>query len=74
LITKAQSGDVAAIREIGDRLDGCVALAINGLDEGPIAVEHSRAVDFGKLSEAELAALEHIVGRLDEGDAEENNE
>jgi hypothetical protein len=37
LIEKAQSGDVQAIKEIGDRLDGKVPQAIGGDDElGPI--------------------------------------
>jgi hypothetical protein len=37
LIEKAASGDVAAIKEIGDRLDGKPAQAIGGDDElGPI--------------------------------------
>ena len=39
LLTKAASGDVHAIREIGDRMDGKVAQAVVGDDRsGPIMI------------------------------------
>jgi hypothetical protein len=45
LLTKAESGDVQAIREIGDRLDGKPAQAIEGPDGGPLKIEIVRFAD-----------------------------
>src|SRR3990167_10589229 len=61
LISKGKAGDVAAIKEIGDRLDGKVPQAHIGGDEGdnPLVVETTapreiaRAV-LGLLREANL--------------------
>jgi hypothetical protein len=36
LIAKAEEGDVTAIKELGDRVDGRVTQPIGGPDEGPI--------------------------------------
>ena len=36
---KAKEGDVAAMREISDRLDGKVPQAIVGADDGPIMLD-----------------------------------
>lgn len=41
LITKAISGDVAAIKEVADRLDGKVPQAIAGDDENPLNFVHT---------------------------------
>lgn len=38
LVTKAQDGDVAAIREIADRLDGKVTQPIGGDEDNPLKV------------------------------------
>jgi len=40
LIEKAIEGDVPAIRELGDRIDGKVPQAITGVDGGPLQVEN----------------------------------
>jgi len=39
LIVKALDGDIAALREIGDRLDGKPNQSISGPDEGPIQIK-----------------------------------
>lgn len=39
LLDKAETGDVQAIREIADRLDGKVPQGIEGGDGGPITVK-----------------------------------
>lgn len=38
LITKASEGDIQAMKELGDRLDGKPAQAIVGPDNGPLQV------------------------------------
>lgn len=38
LYDQAEQGDIAAIREIGDRLDGKAAQTIQGDDENPLTV------------------------------------
>lgn len=38
LVTKALTGDVPAIKEIADRLDGKVPQALTGDEENPIAI------------------------------------
>lgn len=45
LLDKAESGDVAALKEIGDRIDGKVPQGIEGPDGGPITVEIIRFAD-----------------------------
>ena len=44
LLSKAISGDVPAIKEVADRLDGKVPQGIEGDSENPIAVELIRRV------------------------------
>lgn len=44
LLTKAADGDMTAIRELGDRLDGRPAQAITGADGGPIQLEKIQRV------------------------------
>lgn len=39
LIARAEEGDVTALKEIGDRLDGKPAQAITGADGGPVQLE-----------------------------------
>ncbi len=39
LIDRALEGDVTALKEIGDRMDGRAAQAIVGADGGPVIVE-----------------------------------
>jgi len=45
LIDKAAEGDIAAIRELGDRLDGKAAqqVALTGLDDGPVQISFTSA-------------------------------
>jgi hypothetical protein len=38
LLTKAAKGDMVAIKELGDRLDGKAPQAITGADGGPLVV------------------------------------
>jgi hypothetical protein len=38
IVSMAEEGDMAAIRELGDRIDGKVAQAITGADGGPMVV------------------------------------
>lgn len=52
-------GEVPAIKEIADRLDGKVTQAISGPDGGPI-----QTVDLTDLSEDDLSRLEIVFGRL----------
>lgn len=63
-------GEVAAIREIADRLDGKVTQGISGPDGGPI-----QTVDLTNVSADDLDRLEALFGPLaggpgddDEGD------
>lgn len=44
LLDKAMAGDVAAIKEVADRIDGKVPQAIAGDDENPVAIELIRRV------------------------------
>ena len=45
LIAKAKSGDVQAIKEIFDRIDGKVPTALTGADgEGPVVINEIRRV------------------------------
>jgi hypothetical protein len=41
LVTAGLDGDVSALKEIGDRLDGKVPQAVTGNDGGPIALAFS---------------------------------
>lgn len=54
-----EKGEVAAIKEIADRLDGKVTQGISGPDGGPI-----QTVDLTNLSEDDLSRLELVFGRL----------
>jgi hypothetical protein len=45
LIACALAGDVAALREIGDRMDGKPAQAITGAEGGPVVIVQASAVD-----------------------------
>lgn len=46
LLTKAEEGDLGAVKELGDRLDGKPKQQIEqtGLDDGP--VQHNMTVEF----------------------------
>lgn len=48
LLDKAAEGDLNAIKELADRLDGKSKQAVEhtGADEGPIKVEHKTPLDF----------------------------
>jgi hypothetical protein len=39
----AMDGDLGAIKEIGDRMDGRVPMAIANADDEPLRIEHSAA-------------------------------
>ena len=62
-------GEVPAIKEIADRLDGKVTQGISGPNGGPI-----QTVDLTNMTEEQLNALESLFGPLataggdDEGD------
>ena len=45
LIERAKNGDVTALKEIGDRMDGKAAQAIVGADGGNLVVEVIRFAD-----------------------------
>lgn len=58
-LEKAAAGDIAAIKELADRLDGKVPQAVTGEDGGPIEIEHSDAKDrLAHLLASEVAAEE----------------
>ncbi len=38
LLAKCEEGDMAALKELGDRLDGKPAQAITGADDGPVSL------------------------------------
>ena len=62
LLTKAETGDVAAIRELADRLDGKVPQAVTGEDGAALALG---SINIGALSDAQLAILtERIAAAL----------
>lgn len=50
LIDKALDGDLAALREIGDRLEGKPTQVIAGDDEAPIVVQRIELVALGSDS------------------------
>ncbi len=54
LVSKAEEGDVPAIREIGDRLDGKVAQSVEmtGADGGPLQVTEVRLVPLTSVDSA----------------------
>lgn len=64
-----EKGEVPAIKEIADRLDGKVTQGISGPNGGPI-----QTVDLTNMTEEQLNALEALFGPLataggdDEGD------
>lgn len=43
LFAAAEAGDIAAIREIGDRIDGKVSQAVTGADGGPLVIQWESA-------------------------------
>lgn len=45
LLALAADGDVAALKELGDRLDGKPAQAITGVDGGPLTIELVKFAD-----------------------------
>src|SRR5262245_33289021 len=55
MLLKASDGDVAAAREVTDRLDGKPPIAVVGDSESPIAVSISRGEDARALIERKLA-------------------
>lgn len=59
LVTKAMGGDVAAIKEIADRLDGKSTQPISGPNGGPI-----QTVSLTNMSSDDLERLEALFGPL----------
>lgn len=56
LLAQCDAGDMAALRELGDRLEGKPAQAITGAGGGPLEVE----ARLGGLSAEQLRALASI--------------
>lgn len=52
LIKLCASGDLPALRELGDRLDGKPAQAITGADGGPLQIEKIERVIVDKPDES----------------------
>lgn len=48
IVNRAIDGDVAASREIGDRLEGKAVQAIEGADGGPLVVQTIRLSDIAE--------------------------
>lgn len=48
LVIKAMDGDVPALKEIGDRLDGKPPQAITGDKDNPLEIFHTFGSDFAK--------------------------
>jgi hypothetical protein len=59
LIEKAAGGDVSAIKELADRLDGRVPQAITGEDGAALALG---SINISALSDAQLAILIERLG------------
>ena len=60
LLDKAADGDIAAIKEVADRLDGKVPQAVVGdHDEAPIQIASS--MDLSKLTDEQLDALADMI-------------
>ena len=67
LLTKAESGDVGAIKEVADRLDGKVAQPHAGDEESaPIKVTFSTDKD-------RFAALQSLLARMKDDDGREDS-
>lgn len=64
LITKAEEGDVPALKEIGDRLDGKVpqAVSVSGENGGPLLV--ARPDELAAMTDEELDAYITVVEKL----------
>ena len=45
LLQQAQAGDITALKELGDRIEGKPAMAITGADGGPLVVIAAQAHD-----------------------------
>ena len=52
LLKKVDQGDIAAIKEYGDRMDGKVPQAIIGGDKDDPAIQHALTVSFRKSRNA----------------------
>lgn len=59
LIDKAAGGDVTAIKELADRLDGRVPQALTGADGDSLALG---SINIAALSDAQLAILIERIG------------
>lgn len=51
LISKAQEGDVSAIRELGDRLDGKAIQEVTGPEGGPLIIQVVKFADDSNSGE-----------------------
>jgi hypothetical protein len=67
MLTRALKGDSAMIREVLDRIDGKVPLAVtaehSGPGGGPIEIA-ARSIDLSTLDQTELEALGEIARKL----------
>ena len=57
LLDKAESGDVPALKELGDRIEGKVNQPISGPDDGPIQVTDPNRP---QLTKEEWLKLHHV--------------
>lgn len=67
LVDKAMSGDVNAIRELADRIDGKVPQALVGEDDGPVRVAHS--LDLSDLEPETREIIRALVIRRSQSSA-----
>ena len=58
LLNAIDDGDIAAMKEFGDRVDGKVSQPVGGADDLP---PQKVQLDFTKLSDQQLDALEEIL-------------
>ena len=58
LLNAIDDGDIAAMKEFGDRVDGRVSQPVGGADDLP---PQKVQLDFTKLSDQQLDALEEIL-------------
>lgn len=64
LVKAGIAGEIPAIREINDRMDGKIVQQISGPGEGPIELGGPIADTLARISDTDLAHLERIVSPI----------